>query len=485
MNAPIRRVAVSVMVLFALLFINLNYVQFIKAGAYRTDPRNPRTLIQDFNRKRGQIVNADGQAIASVQQTSGKLKYLRTYPAGPLYAAVTGYDSVSYGKTGLEADQDPILSGDSDQLFVRRLSDLVTGRQPQGGNVIVTVKQKVQQAAFDGLAAQSQFRGAVVALDPRTGAILAETSSPSFDPNQLSTHDSASEKSAFTRLNSDETNSPLLNKALKESYPPGSTFKTIVSAAALANGFNPQTKVPAGLQYVAPGTSTPIKNDDGTACTGDPTTLLDALRVSCNTAYAHLGVTLGTDKIRKQANAFGFDADISNDSIHAAQSKLGAIVDQPSLAQSSIGQRDVRMTPLQGAMIAGAVANNGTEMKPYLVSDVQGPDLLSLGKTSPSQYGQPMTPAVAQQLQQMMQSVVSDGTGKKAQISGVTVGGKTGTAQNGDGKQDTVWFIGYAIDGGKPVAAVAVVLDQAGGSSSVPTAIGGKVLQAAVEAARQ
>jgi peptidoglycan glycosyltransferase len=483
-NAPIRRVAVSVMVLFALLFVNLNYVQFVKATEYRTNKLNPRTLMQNFDRSRGLIVNADGQAIASVIDTKGRLRYQRQYPAGSLYAAVTGYDSVSYGSSGLEADQDPILSGDSDKLFVRRISDLVTGRQPQGGNVLVTVRQKIQQAAFDGLAGR---KGAVIALDPQTGAILAEVSGPTYDPNQLSTHNSGAEAAAWKRLNADQTNSPLLNRAVRDYYPPGSTFKTVISAAALANGMNPQSKIPAGKSYVPSGTTTAITNDNKGECAGNPTTLISALTVSCNTAYAQLGVNLGVDKVRKQANAFGFGADISNDSIHAVQSTLGDIADTPSLAQSSIGQRDVRMTPLQGAMIAGAVANNGTMMKPYLVSDVQGPDLGSLGATTPAPYGQPMTPQVAAQLQQMMQSVVSGagGTGSRAKISGVTVGGKTGTAQNGAGKQDTVWFIGYAIDGGKPVAAVAVVLDQAGGSSGVPTAIGGKVLQAAVDVARQ
>jgi peptidoglycan glycosyltransferase len=476
------------MVLFALLFVNLNYVQFVKANDYRTNPANQRTKIQDPNRKRGLIVNADGQSIAQEMPTAGTTRYQRFYPANSLYATVTGYDSPTFGTSGIENDQDSFLSGDSDKLFVRRISDLVTGRQAQGGNVLLTVKSKVQQAAFSAMQSDAAGKtGAAIALDPTTGAVLGAVSFPTYNPNELANPDKNAQQAAWNKLNPKDpaAPSPLLNRAWREYYPPGSTFKTVVSAAALAGGYTPQSKLPAGLQYIAPGTTTPIQNDDGSACTGNPTSLLDALRVSCNTAYANLGVTLGPDKVRKQANAFGFDANISNDAIHAVQSKLGSLSDLPSLAQSSIGQRDVRMTPLQGAMIAGAVANNGIEMKPYVVADVQGPDLSSLGKATPVQYGQPMTQPVASQLQLMMQSVVNDGTGKKAQISGVVVGGKTGTAQNGGNKPDTVWFIGYAIDNGKPVAAVAVVLDQAGGSSGVPTAIGGKILKAAVEAARQ
>jgi peptidoglycan glycosyltransferase len=491
-NAPIRRVAVAVMVLFALLFVNLNYVQFVKANEYRTNPLNPRTKIQDVDRKRGLIVNADGQAIAQENQVAGTARYQRYYPANSLYASITGYDSATFGTSGIENDQDSILSGDSDKLFVRRISDMVTGRQPLGGNVLLTVRAKVQQAAFSAMQSDAAGKtGAAIVLNPTTGAVLASVSFPTYNPNELVTQNKAAEQAVWDKLNPsvNADSSPLINRAWRDRYPPGSTFKTVVSAAALAGGYTPQSKLPAGLQYVAPGTSTPIKNDHGSACTGNPTTLIDALTVSCNTAYANLGVTLGQDKLRKQANAFGFGADISNDSIHAVQSSLGAITDVPSLAQSSIGQRDVRMTPLQGAMIAGAVANGGIEMKPYLVADVQGPDLSSLGKTTPVQYGQPMSPQVTSQLQLMMQSVVNSqiGTGKKARssLSGVLVGGKTGTAQNGGNKQDTVWFIGYAMDNNKPVAAVAVVLDQAGGSSSVPTAIGGKILQAAVEAARQ
>ncbi|WP_163512717.1 penicillin-binding transpeptidase domain-containing protein [Fodinicola acaciae] len=484
MNAPLRRVAVAVMVLFTLLFLNLNWVQVVKGGEYRNNPLNRRTQIQDFDRKRGQILNGDRQIIADTQATTGQLKYLRKYPAGNLYSAVTGYFPVTGDPYGLEAYQNQFLTGDSDKLFVRRLSDLVTGRQAQGGTVQTTVRQKVQQAAYNALGNQ---KGAIVALDPTSGAILGMVSGPSYDPNQLATHNYDAYVAAYNKLIKDPNN-PIRNKATNETYPPGSTFKVVDSAVALANGYNPQSSIPSGTTYTAPGTTTPIKNDHGSSCAGDgkTTTLLDALRVSCNTAYAQLAVALGTDKIRNQANQFGFGADISNDSVHAATSKLGDIPDKPSLAQSAIGQRDVRMSPLQGAMIAGAVANGGIEMKPYLVSDVLGPDLSSLGKTSPEQYGQPITPQIAGSLQQMMQSVVGPhGTGKDAAISDVTVGGKTGTAQNGDGGEDTTWFIGYAIDKGKPVAAVAVVLDHAGGSSSIPSGMAGKVLQAAVEVAKQ
>ncbi|HEY0486928.1 MAG TPA: penicillin-binding transpeptidase domain-containing protein [Mycobacteriales bacterium] len=475
MNAPIRRVAMAVFVLFTLLFVNLNYVQVVKGGDYRRNPLNKRVQLQAYERERGAIV-VDGQAIAYSVATKGELKYERRYSAGELYAPVTGYKSLLYGETGIEQAEEPVLSGDDDRLFVRRISDMVTGRRPVGGSVILTLRQRVQAAAYKALGNNT---GAVVALDPKTGAILAAVSRQSYDPNPLVKHDVNVERKAWERLSADP-DKPMLNRALRDTYPPGSTFKVVVSAAALANGYTPDSKIPAGLSYTAPGTRTPIRNFAGTDCTGNPTTLLSALTVSCNTAYAQLGVRLGADRVAAQAHAFGFDQKAPSVPLDAVDSHFGNPMDAPSLAQSSIGQRDVRMTPLQGAMIAAGVANNGTVMKPYLVREITAPDLSTLDTTAPAEFSRAMSPEVAAPLRQMMVNVVEKGTGRAAQLSGVTVGGKTGTAQNGPGLRDTLWFIGFAIVGNTPVAAVAVVLDQAGGSSAQATRIAGTVLQQAV-----
>ncbi|HEV7823932.1 MAG TPA: penicillin-binding protein 2 [Mycobacteriales bacterium] len=477
MNAPIRRVAMAVFVLFTLLFVNLNYVQVVKGGEYRGNPLNKRVQLQAYERERGAIV-VDGQAIAFSRPTTGELKYERRYPAGELYAPVTGYKSLLYGETGIEQAEESVLSGDDDRLFVRRVSDIVTGRRPVGGSVVLTLRQTVQAAAYKALGNRA---GAVVALDPKTGGILALVSRASYDPNPLVKHDLDVEREAWTRLSADP-DKPMLNRALRETYPPGSTFKVVVSAAALAEGLTPASKIPAGRSYTAPGTRTPIRNFAGTNCTGDPTTLDLALTVSCNTAFAQLGVRLGAGTVARQAHAFGFDQAAPAVPLDTVRSEFGSPADAPSLAQSSIGQRDVRMTPLQGAMIAAGVANNGTVMKPYLVREITAPDLSTLDTTSPEEFSRATTPEVAADLQRMMIGVVERGTGGAARLSGVTVGGKTGTAENGGGRRDTLWFIGFAIVDNTPVAAVAVVLDQAGGSSAEATRIAGTVLQSAVAA---
>lgn len=476
MNAPLRRVAVTVMVLIGLLFLNLNYVQFVKADDYRTDPLNSRVRISEYNQKRGSIV-VDGQAIADSLDTGKEYRYQRRYPAGRLYSAVTGYTSMVYGNGGTESAENPVLTGDSDKLFVRRISDLVTGREPSGGNVVLSIRRQVQQTAYEQL---GDRKGAVVALDPRTGGLLAMVSSPTYDPNEIANNDTDVSKAAWKKYNTDQ-GKPMLNRALNESYPPGSTFKVVTSAAALSNGYSMNSRIPAPKQYKAPQTNRFIQNFEGETCASDPTTLLDALRVSCNTSYAQLGVTMGAEKLRTAASAFGFDRDTSNDAFRNAPTTVGPLNDPPAIAQSSIGQRDVRQTPLQGALVAGAVANGGVMMAPSLVSEIQGPDLAPIQKNTPKTLSTATSPGVAQQLQQMMKSVVDDGTGTAAKVSGAEVGGKTGTAEMGEGRPDTTWFIGWAKVNGQPVAAVAVALEESGGSSKVPTSIGGQVLRSAVQ----
>jgi peptidoglycan glycosyltransferase len=477
-NAPLRRVAIAVFVLFGLLFANLNYVQFVQGDKLRRDPTNQRVQLQEYERQRGSIV-VDGQAIAASKETDGRLKYLRTYPAPTLYPHVTGFASPRFGDTGIERSEDEVLSGDDDRLFVRRLTEIVTGRQPKGGNVVLTLDKEIQQAAFQGL---QNRNGAIAALDPRTGEILAMVSGPAYDPNQLATHDSEAGKQAWDRLNSDP-DKPLLNRALRQTYPPGSTFKVIVSAAALKDGATADTSVPSPLRYTPPQTTRFIQNFAGSSCGGQTVTLLRALTVSCNTAYARLGVELGQEKVTAMAREFGFEDEDLNVPLSAVPSRIGDIPDPPALAQSSIGQRDVRMTPLQGAMIAAAVANDGTLMKPYLVKEVQAPDRKPLDVTRPDEMSQPLTADQAGELQRMMRGVVQGdgGTGRRARISGVDVGGKTGTAEDGDQRQDHSWFIGYAIVDGEAVGAVAVVLENAGTSSSSTAEIAGQVLRAIVQ----
>ncbi|MGH3544904.1 MAG: peptidoglycan D,D-transpeptidase FtsI family protein [Mycobacteriales bacterium] len=475
MNAPLRRLSVAMLLLFALLLGNLTWVQFVRGDELRSDPRNQRVLLEEYSRQRGAIV-VDGEAVASVTETDGRLKYLRSYPSGPLYAHVTGYKSPQYGESGVERSDDSLLSGYDDRLFVRQLSDLVTGRKPKGGNVVLTVNPTVQEATAKAMQGR---KGAAIALDPRTGEVLSMVSGPSYDPSPLASHDATVRDSTWDKLTTDEAN-PMLNRAINQTYPPGSTFKVVVSAAAMRNGYDSQTQVPSERGYTPEQTTAEIRNFNGSSCGGDTSTLEQALTVSCNTAYAQLAVKLGRNEIRDQARAFGFETTDLRCPTAVSTSALGTMDDPPKLAQSGIGQRDVRMTPLQGAMIASAVANNGSLMRPYLVSEIQAPDFAVLDKTRPREFSRPMTAEAARQLQQMMRGVVEKGTGRAARISGIEVGGKTGTAEDGDARQDHEWFIGYAKLDGKPVAAVAVVLENAGTSSSQSAAIAATMMRTIV-----
>jgi peptidoglycan glycosyltransferase len=497
MNAPLRKAGVVILVLFGLLFLNLNYVQVVKASQYRNDTRNNQTRIkqQEYERPRGEVI-VDGQPVAQSIPSKDGLKYLRTYPGAAMYAHAVGYEPVHLGPTGMELIQGPFLSGLSDAFEADRIIEALTGKESSGGSVRLTLRKAVQETAYNGLLNNSTASkvGAVVALDPTTGAILAMVSTPSFDPNPLASHDDDVANKAYASYDK-AANSPLHNRVTQETFPPGSTFKVIDTAAALESGLTPDTPLTGGASYTAPDTTLPIKNSPGVVCP-DTITLQNALKVSCNTAFARYGTEqLGAAKLKKAAQDFGFETaptitgDPNND-YHVAASATGSMAnsngqtDPAALAQSCIGQREVRMTPLQGALIAAAIANNGTQMRPYIVDSLLGPDLKPVQQADPEVLRQPVTDGIAGQLRQMMDSVVSGGTGTGAKIDGYEVGGKTGTAQNGDAP-DHGWFIGYARKDGLPIVAVAVLIQNAGsGGSAQATQIGGQVMQAAIEAGK-
>ncbi|OLE27382.1 MAG: peptidoglycan glycosyltransferase [Actinobacteria bacterium 13_1_20CM_3_71_11] len=499
MNAPLRRVGVVVIALFALLFVNLNYVQAYKADAYRNDDHNARVQLTEYERQRGTISTHEGIPIAQSVPTSDQLKYLRTYPLDPLaYAPITGYKPVSGLATNIERAQDSFLSGNADSLFTERLRAMFTGAKTSGGNVQLTILKSAQEKAYADLVHNNSGakNGAAVVLDPRSGAILAMATTPSYDPNQITGHDSDAAQAAFTRLQKDPAN-PLLDRATQNTYPPGSTMKVIISAAALSSGeYTPQTEIQAGPDYTpVQGGGFTIHNAVPSICPDPQITLILALTQSCNTGFAALGVKLGGDKVKAMAQAFGFEdngltiAGSDNTAMRVVASHTGAMTgddgrDDPNkVAQSSIGQLDVRVTPLQGAMVAAAVANNGTEMRPYLVDKLQAPDLTTTDVTQPRTLHQPISSQVAGDLRTMMISVVQNGTGKKAQVSGFDVGGKTGTAQNGEAAGDHGWFIGFAMKGNEPICAVAVFLQNAGpGGSSEAARIAGDLMKTVITA---
>ena len=494
MNAPLRRAGVVVMLLFGLLFANLNWIQVYKADEYRTSPYNERVQVAEYERQRGNI-EAGGTPLATSKETRGELKYLRTYPKGELYAHVLGYKPVNLAATGIESSENDFLAGTSDQLFVDRFRDMFTGSQTAGANVLLTLSQRAQKTAFDELANNrvGADKGAAVALDPRTGAIQALVSMPSFDPNPLASHDTEAAQAAYDKLAKGK-DGPLRNRALGEVLPPGSTFKVIGAAAALENGIGKDTMIPAGPVYRPPTSGTDIRNAAPRICPEDEVTLINALTESCNTGFAKLGVRLGSATIKEKARQFGFEQEdltcgrLDGGGLPVDASRTGDMQnpdgseDQAGLAQSAIGQKDVRMTPLQGAMIAAAVANGGTQMRPYLVHKVLGADRTTTYYTAdPQALRRSVSPQVAADLQSMMVSVVEHGTGARARINGYTVGGKTGTAQAGEATQDHGWFIGFVMKDGQAISAVAVLLESAGpGGSGEAARIAGQIMRAVV-----
>jgi peptidoglycan glycosyltransferase len=468
MNPPLRRVAIALLVMFGALLANATWLQVVNAGDLRSKQGNTRVLLSEYEHQRGQIV-AGSITIARSVATKDRLKYLRVYPQGEEYAAITGYYSVTLGAHGVERAENSILSGNDDRLFVRRLSDLVTGRTPRGGTVVLTVNPKAQDAAWEGMKGK---RGAVVALDPRTGAVLALVSAPSYNPNVLSSHNTGAVDRSFKSLSADKDR-PLNNRGVGEVYPPGSTFKVVTSAAALSSGsYTPETSIPAPHQLTLPQTNRKLRNFGNEVCAGSgKMSLRDALRISCNTAFAALGLRLGADALAQQAQAFGFGrAPLDLEQTTASVFPSG--LNPPQTAQAAIGQFDVRATPLQMALVAAGVANHGLVMRPYLVRELQGPDLSVIERTEPKELGRAMDAPAASQLTGMMEDVVRRGTGTSARISGVTVAGKTGTAQHGDGAAPHAWFISFA-PAENPVVAVAVLVEDGGDLAHEAT--GGRV----------
>lgn len=475
MNKPLRRISLFCGLLVLALLIRTNWLQYVQAEDLSTRKENRRVQIAQYATERGNII-VQGQPITGSAVTAGSdYKYKRTYLDGPLWAPVTGYASQAFGSTQLESLDDGILTGNDDRLFFDRTIGMFTGEKKRGGNVITTLNAAAQKAAFDKL---GNRKGAVAAIDPRTGAILALVSTPSYDPSTFAGNSKADEK-AWVELK-DSEDKKLVNRALRETYPPGSTFKVVTAAAALENGVVTDINAPTDTPepYILPGTRTPMVNH-APGC--EKASLNDALRVSCNSVFANLGDKVGRDKMVETAQKFGFNNDKIDTPVRAFASVYDKTMGRDGNAQSSIGQFNTAATPLQMAMVTAAIANDGKLMKPYMVDQLTAPGLDTIEKHEPSEMSKPLSAANAQKLQQMMVTVVEKGTGTNAQIKGVKVGGKTGTAQHGEknAKRPYAWFISYAElpDGSSPVAVAVVIEDSdadrediSGGGQAAPVA---------------
>ncbi|MFJ8627580.1 peptidoglycan D,D-transpeptidase FtsI family protein [Kitasatospora sp. NPDC093550] len=479
MNKPIRRVSIFCLVLILALMVRTNWVQGVQADSWASNKNNKRQLYDRYAHPRGNII-ASGQPVTKSDFVNGlRFKYQRSWVDGPMWAPVTGY-ATQFQSVGLEALEDGILSGTDDRLFFRNTLDMLTGEPKRGGDVVTTVNAKVQKAAWD---AMGNKKGAVVAVDPKTGAILAMVSTPSFDPGSFAGFDGASTK-AWNDLNADP-NKPLLNRALKETYPPGSTFKLVTATAAFENGMfqgiDDATTTPE--PYVLPGTTTQLKNESPQEqC--ENATVKSGMDQSCNTVFAKIGADLGKEKMRAQAEKFGFNSTIDT----PVRSEASVFPDSKSLdgtAQDSIGQHDTRATPLQMAMVSAAICNNGSLMQPYLVDQERSATLTTISKHTEKQFSQAMSPATAQKMQDLMVSVVENGTGKNAKIPGVQVGGKTGTAQHGEDNAGLpfAWFTSWAKAPDGQSVAVAVVVED--GSQNRDGISGGRLAAPIAKAVMQ
>ncbi|MFI6471985.1 penicillin-binding transpeptidase domain-containing protein [Streptomyces sp. NPDC050516] len=471
----IRRAAAFCLVLLVALLVNAARVQVFEADALDANPANRRLAIARYHQPRGAIVVGE-ESVTGSKDSRQQLRYERTYKYGPLYASVTGYASQTYGTTLVENAEDPVLSGTSSRLSVFPLWNDLTRSRHSGGRAVTTIKASMQRAAYDGLGGK---KGAVAAIEPSTGKILALVSSPSYDPGVLS-GTGRSVANAWQRLISDPSQ-PMLNRAIRQTYPPGSSFKIVTAAAALDAGLITDVEAPTDTPdpYVLPNSGTTLTNEPS-GCGG--ASLAYAVTVSCNTVMARVGLKVGLAGMVDAVRKFGFNDALLRIPSRVAKSNFDTKMTPDQLALSSIGQFDTTATPLQMAMVSAAVANGGELKYPYLVDRTTTASGATVSTTAQRTYHRAMYPATAMQLQQMMIDVVRNGTGTIAAIPGATVGGKTGTAQNGVGNIGSpyAWFISWArADGAdRPAVAVAVVVEDAsakrgdisGGGDAAPIA---------------
>ncbi|RRD50776.1 penicillin-binding protein 2 [Arachnia propionica] len=451
MNGPLRKVSLFIGLLLTALLVNITWISIGPQAQLNADSRNKRVRDAEFSTSRGAILVGNDPIAVSVP-SDGRYPWERTFPQGTTWSSVTGWYSYTYGRQELERSWNEELSGTDSSQTLNRIIDLLTGRQPVGATLNTTLNPAAQKAAVEAL---GNKQGAAVAIDYTTGEVLALVSSPTYDPNLLTNLDYATESANWEQLLNDPSE-PLKNRAVREVYPPGSTFKLVIAAAALEAGLQPSSEVDAPASYRLPGSSHSMGNS--TNCGGTRITLAAALATSCNTSFGILGVELGADKVRSMAERFGFNSDPRID-LPSATSRFPKELDEAQLALSSIGQYEVASSPLQMAMVTAAIANDGVLMRPHLVRTVAGNDLKIVQTVTPERMGEPLSANNAALLRQMMEGVVSDGTGKPAAIDGLTIGGKTGTAQSDPNRPPYAWFVGYAVE---PHVAVAVFVSDAG-----------------------
>ncbi|MEY2816128.1 MAG: hypothetical protein RJA78_704 [Actinomycetota bacterium] len=479
MTPEIRRVANVILLMFLSLFIAASAMQVVNADALNNDSRNQRPVFDGYKTQRGSIL-VDNKPIAESVPSNNAYHFLRKY-SGNQYSAITGFYSLYQGRTGLENYLDSSLRGDNSGQFFEQLNALFSGNPVTGASVELSIDEKVQKVAWDAL---GDNKGAVIAMDPTTGRIIALVSKPGFDANLLSTHNTGDASANYKKLLT-RNDAPLINRAIGgDLYAPGSVFKLVVASAAIESGkYTAQSKLPNPRTYTLPGTNTTITNSGESRCGGaKQVSIATALKLSCNIPFAELGIALGQDAIAAQAKKFGFGESVDIP-MKSTASVYPEGMDAAQTGLSSFGQFDVRVSPLQMLMVSSAIANGGIEMQPFLVDQIFTSNLTLLQETKPAEIRRSISTSTSEALKNMMVMAVSSGVSSNASIPGVVVAGKTGTAENGVGEPYTLWFTGFA-PAKNPQVAVAVVVEngggygQAGRGNSVAAPIAKKVMQA-------
>jgi peptidoglycan glycosyltransferase len=470
-NRQVRRVGLAVVACFLALFVQLNYLQVFSAHSLANNPRNVRAVVRDYRQPRGEILTADGVVVARSEPVNDEFERLRTYPTGPLFAHVSGFFSFTLGATAVEDAYNSDLSGRSTRRQLDNLGDWLIGKE-QTGDAVLSLSNPAQEAAREAL---GDRRGSVVVLDPATGEIVALWSYPSYDPGPLAAHSTKAVQQAFDAYTADPAN-PMLARAYRERYPPGSTFKVVTAATAIETGTaTPETRYPVLRSLDLPQSDKQLRNFGSSACGG---TLADSFRVSCNTTFAQIGLDLG-EKLVDGMRSFGIGEDVPFDLPEARSGGPAAGTfdrNKPSFANAAVGQGDIAVTPLQMATVAGAIAHGGVLMAPHVVREIRDIDGQVVRRVGPDEWKRAVSPATAAAVTAMMVEVVKRGTGTAAAIPGVTVAGKTGTAEAparpGESSAPHAWFIGFA-PAEAPRFAIAVIVERGGDVGDEAT--GGRV----------
>jgi peptidoglycan glycosyltransferase len=464
-NAPIARLFVVVIVLFAVLVGFTSRWTIFEADALRDNPKNRRELLEEQKIRRGLIRAGDDSVLArSLKQPDDS--FVRTYPTGRLFSHAVGYSFVRQGRAGLERFYDDDLSGRTGELG--SLLDRLSGSEKQGDNLVTSLDPAAQRVALQQLGGR---KGAVVALDPRTGAIRVMASVPGYDPNTVK------DQQEFNALNRDK-DAPLLNRNTQAGYPPGSTFKVVTAIAAIDSGrYTPDSRISGRNGKRISGV--PLNNDEGESF-GD-ITLTEALTKSVNTVFGEIGEKLGKATMKKYMDRLGFgrpvEVDLPRDERAASgERQRGRIIPATNgavdVGRMAIGQDKLTVTPLQMAMVAAAVANGGKLMKPHLGDRIVDRDGRTVDRIGPEEMSQVMSADTAAKVGAMMDQVVKEGTGTAAALEGIDVAGKTGTAEVDHGCPNQLWFIAFA-PAQDPRVAIAVTVECGtgfGGTVAAPIA---------------